>query len=154
MTLDDLYGFLVWEAAKRIIQMFHGESREKFIDNCNSLRRKEERSRKYNIEFTYDLTFSNAPAMAEEHLIRLICSGYNTIYTTALAWLEPTNKALVNALATLEESGIDITPEEFISFFNAWAMDNLQRLWAALGHQINDDRPHRSTVRLSSSWYT
>lgn len=139
LTLDDLYGFFVWEAAKRNIHMFHGESREKFIDTCNSLRKKEERKRKNNKEFSPDLTFSNAPAMAEENLVRLICSGYNTIYTTALAWIEPTEEALENALYALEESGIDITEQEFISFFNAWAME-IFNTYGALGHKIDDDR--------------
>lgn len=139
LTLNDLYGYFVWEAAKRDVQLFHNESRKKFLEDCDLTRKKAAQKLSRGKEFKPDLTFYNAPAMVTEHLIRLFCSGYNTFYDTALAWVEPTEDALENAIEALEDSGIDITEEEFISLFNAWAMD-IFSTYGALGHQIDDER--------------
>ena len=67
------------------------------------------------------MTISDAPSLVQESLLRLFCGGYNTLYDSAVSWLEPTQKALDNALDSLEEDGISLpTDEEFLELFNAW----------------------------------
>ncbi len=136
LCLDDLYSYFVMEAAKRHIQLFHNESRKEFSDHCRSaLQLLEQFPKCENNECELDLKMSNhAPDMLKEHLIRLFCSGYNTLSDTALAWLEPTKKAMnkLNALYAISEL-------EFLEVFNAWLL-NVCNQKGALGHTIPDER--------------
>jgi len=139
LSLNSLYGYFVAEAAKRNVRLFHNESYSKFLSDCQNTMAEIERKRRREREFTPSKTFDNAPSMMEEHLLRLFCGGYNTLYDTALAWIEPLNSYLENALEILEDCGIDVTEEYFISVFNAWAMDIFNN-YGALGHKISNER--------------
>lgn len=153
LSLNDIYGYFVLEAAKRNVFLFHDEeadkdkvegdikvhgSRSKFIEDCEQTNSSIARKRKKGKIFEPEFTFDNAPPMMLEHLIRLFCGSYNTVYDTALAWLEPREKNLENAQEILEEGDINITKSEFIEIFNAWLM-NIFSTYGALGHQISDD---------------
>ena len=50
----------------------------------------------------------------QNYLLRLFAGGYNTLYDSALCWIEPTEQALFDALDALEEAGIKIDEDEFI----------------------------------------
>jgi len=138
VSLDDLYGYLVQEAALRGVQLFHNESREKFLDNCQSTLKDIARRTKRGRTFEPDISFENAPNAALEHLIRLFCAGYNNVYDNALAWLEPTKNYLEKAIYTLQDNNIDVDEEKFIEVFNAWLMDIFNK-YGALGYRIDDE---------------
>ena len=139
LTMDDLYGYFVKAAIERNIHLFHNESQAKFNEHCNETKEGMERKAKRGKVFTPVRKFDTAPDMAQEHLIRLFCGAHNTFYDTAFAWIEPTEKVMVEVLEKFEDSGIEITEEEFIATFNAWLMFILPDA-GALGHQINNDR--------------
>jgi len=139
LSLDDLYGYFVKAAVERNIQMFNNESREKFCDDCSKTKDKIVSKSKRGKTFVPDLRFDNAPDMVQQHLIRLFCGAHNTFYDTAFAWLEPTEKVLVEVMEAFEDNGIEISKDDFINAFNAWIMFILPDS-GALGHQIDDDQ--------------
>lgn len=139
LSLNNIYGYFVLEAAKRHVQLFHNESRDKFLSDCANTKATYHRKQKRGKEFEPELTIDNAPPMMLEHLIHLFCGGYNTLYDTALGWLEPREKNLDDALEILEDHGIDVSDEEFLEVFNAWLLDICSNC-GALGHRIPDER--------------
>lgn len=139
LTLDELYGYFIKEAAMRNIRLFYGESQEKYREFCLRAIRGMKQAETHGKKFVSRRTFENAPAMMEEHLIRMFCSGYNTVFDNALAWLEPVEYALEDSLDALEDMGVIVSQEEFVEVFNAWIMDICNK-YGALGHRISDDR--------------
>ncbi|GHU55255.1 hypothetical protein AGMMS49975_16810 [Clostridia bacterium] len=139
LSLDDLYGYFVKAAVERNIQLFSNDSRDKFNEDCAKTKKTIASKAKRDKIFEPNLTFSNAPDTAQEHLIRLFCGAYNTFYDTGFAWIEPTKEVLEGCIEQFEDSGIEISGEELVSSFNAWAMSILPNN-IALGHQINDKR--------------
>jgi hypothetical protein len=142
LSLDNLYGYFVKAASLRDIRLFfNDDNRGKFIEHLNRVKDGIRLKAKRNPNKVYkpDLTFGNAPDMAQEHLIRLFCGAHNTLYDTAFAWIEPTEYSLDEALEKLDDKGITISDDEFKSIFNAWVMDILSD-GGALGHQIKDER--------------
>ncbi len=138
-SVDELYGFILAEAAKRHIQLFHSDSRNKFQEDCKSILSAIDSKKRRGREYIPDKRFDVAPPMMLEHLLRLFCGSYNALYDTALAWVEPTEKMLFDAVDALEDLGIVVAEEDFIAFFNAWIMEIFNKN-GALGHQIHDDR--------------
>ena len=81
------------------------------------------------------------PVQMQAHLLRLFSGGYNTLYDTATSWIEPTDGALLDALDSFDELGLDVSEDFFLEMFNAWIMSICDTA-TALGHTIPD------TVRL------
>jgi ATP-dependent helicase YprA (DUF1998 family) len=150
LNLNGLYGYFVKEAALRDLRLFHNEedgehgSRQTFFDHCREIREKIDRRERSGRPFVPKLTFDQAPDMAKEHLIRLFCAAYNNLYDHALAWLEPAEEALEEAIDSLKAKGINVSEEDFIAFFNAWAMEALSK-YGALGSR-NDDKCRREVL--------
>lgn len=140
-SMNMLYDYFCLAAAKHNVHIFHEPEKAKFADDCasalNSYNRSIRRNRGYSPRFTID----NAPIQMKEYLLRLFCGGYNTLWDSATCWIEPTDNALVSAVDTLEESGIEVSDEEFLEVFNAWIL-YICDTSTALGHTISD------TVRL------
>lgn len=91
-----------------------------------------------------------------EKLLRLFAGGYNTLYDSALCWIEPTEQALFDALDALEEAGIKIDENEFIEVFNAWMISACDTA-TVLGHTISDNirlnvRPNYGGYGLDKEW--
>ena len=92
----------------------------------------------------------------QEYLLRMFAGGYNTLYDSATSWIEPTDRALFDAVDALEENHVMITDEEFIDLFNAWIL-SICDMSTALGHTINDAvrlkvRPKRGGYGLDKNW--
>lgn len=139
LSLNNMYGYFVLEAVKRHVQLFHNQSRDKFLSDSADTKATYQRKQKRGKEFKPELTFDNAPPMMLEHLIYLFCGGYNTLYDTALGWLEPREKNLEDALEILEDRDIDVSDIEFVKVFNAWLLDICSH-YGAIGHKIPDER--------------
>jgi ATP-dependent helicase YprA (DUF1998 family)/rRNA maturation protein Nop10/transposase-like protein len=138
LNLDQLYGFFVKAACEQDIQIFHSESRDKFLLQCQSEKKVMETRAKRGKEYVPNMRFDNAPDMAKEHLIRLFCSAHNSVYDNALAWLEPEPEAFDIACDSLYDEGISENYEEDLrELFNAWMISILGL--GALGHIIDDD---------------
>lgn len=136
-SMNDLYDYFCLAAALNHVQIFHEPERKKFSEDCNTTLGSYERSRRRGREYEPRFGISNAPIQMQKHLLRLFCGGYNTLQDSAISWIEPTDSALLDAIDILEERGIEITEEDFISFFNAWILNILDSA-VALGQTISD----------------
>lgn len=132
-TLNDLYGYFALEAGRHNVRMFSGKDGQRFWEeDCAKMLRRNKRGR------TPDMDMESAPAQMQEQLLRFFCSGYNTASDIAMAWLEPEERHLQDAIEDLEDDGILTNKQEFIELFNAWML-SICRDRLALGHQISDD---------------
>ena len=138
LTLDSIYDFLCITAARKNIKLFHDDNRQLFIEHCNKCM---EEFKLFDEDLGYETNcrVSNAaPNQIKEYLLRLIAGGSNTLYDSAICWVEPTPRQTQKALRKLKEYGINLKKDEFIEFFNAWFMkvcdENL-----AIGNTISQD---------------
>ena len=158
LTLDDLYGYFCLSAVRKSVPLFQSidptRSAKQVADfrtDCERVKRDYDQAVKHNESYKPDLTISNAPSVMQEALVRLFCGGYNTLYDSAVSWLEPTPSYLKKALWSLEEDRIHPTHEEFLELFNAWLLSVFDRS-VALGTTISDES--RKEVRqLLYSYY-
>ena len=131
-SLDDLYGFFCLAAAERNVVLYHGADREIFAHGMKQAARRAKRGRPPG------LTMKDAPASFKVTVLQLFAGAYNTVYDTALGWLEPTDEALEE----LEDEGIDIEAdggkEDVCAFLHAWWMSIFGRN-AALASDIGDE---------------
>lgn len=136
-SLNDLYDYFCLSAAQNHVQIFHEPERDKFAEDCENAILNYSRCIKRKREYTPRFSISNAPIQMQEHLLRLYSGSYNTLYDSAISWLEPTDAALFDALDALEEAGFETTEEDFLEVFNAWILSIFDTA-AALGHTIPD----------------
>ena len=138
ISLNNLYDYFCLEAGINNVHIFNGDDSDNFAEHCKTTIEKYNRCLKRHQKYNprYDLT--NAPIQMQKYLLRLFCGGYNTLMDSGISWIEPTQTALYDSIDSLEESGIKVSEEDFINFFNAWIMDVCDSA-TALGHIISDD---------------
>lgn len=136
-SMDDLYDYFCLAAAQNHVQIFHEPERKKFSGDCNTALGSYERSKRRGRDYEPRFGISNAPVQMQKHLLRLFCGGYNTLQDSAISWIEPTDSAMIDALDILEERGIEVSEQEFLSIFNAWIL-NVMDSAVALGQTIPD----------------
>lgn len=151
-NLDNLYDYFCIVSGQRHVQMFHGDDREKFIGQSQTAIKDYNRSLKRGSEYIprYSLS-NNAPVQMQELFLKLFSGGYNTLYDSALCWLEPTRNEKFHVIDDLEDEGIVISEDECIELFNAWIM-NVCDSATALGQSISD-RIVRVNVRRTYDEY-
>ena len=137
-SMNTIYDYFCLVAGKNHVHIFHEPDRTKFAEDCRTALSNERRSVKRGREYMPRFSISNAPIQMQEYLLRLFGGGYNTLYDCAISWIEPTDDALMDAVDTLDENGIEISDEEFLAFFNAWILSICDTA-TALGHTISDD---------------
>ena len=134
LSLNDLYEYFCLTAGNQNVQLFNGDERENFLADCkDACYRAERRGKKYRPR----LTVEHSQSQMKEIILRLFCSGYNTLYDSAVSWLEPEQEALEDALYKLEEYGIETSEAEFLEIFNAWIISICDSN-TALGYNIPD----------------
>lgn len=137
-TLNDLYGYFALEAALHNVQMYSNKDREIFVGNhCDTVlidyKRNQGRRRPWHPSLT---VVDNAPDQMREQLLRLFCGNYDTLLSTALCWLSPTEDELYDSLDDLKDDGIEVDEDTFLAVFNAWLLECGDKL--ALGQTIAD----------------
>lgn len=134
LSLNDLYDYFCLAAGNQNVQLFNGGERENFLADCkDACYRAERRGKKYRPR----LTVEHSQSQMKEIILRFFCSGYNTLYDSAVSWLEPEQEALEDALYKLEEYGIETSEAEFLEIFNAWIISICDSN-TALGYNIPD----------------
>ena len=155
-SMNWLYDYFCLAAAQRHVHIFHPPERAKFDEDCatamNSFNRCVRRGREYTPRFS----ITNAPIQMQEYLLRLFSGGYNTLYDSATSWIEPTDKALLDAVDALEDSHVSVADQEFIELFNAWML-LICDTSTAIGHTISDTvrlnvRPSYNGYGLKTDW--
>lgn len=132
-SMNTLYDYFCLAAGQHHVQMFHGDERTKFAEDCASALNNYNRCVKRGRDYAPRFTIANAPVQMQEYLLRLFAGGYNTLYDSATSWIEPTDQALFDAVDALEENHVTVTDEEFINLFNAWIL-SICDMSTALGH--------------------
>lgn len=155
-SFNTIYDYFCIAAATHHSHIFHEPEREKFASDCetaiNNLSRSKKRGREYSPRFS----IANAPNQMQQFLLLLFCGAYNTLWDSASSWIEPTQQALEDTVDRLEESGIDVSDEEFYELFNAWII-SICDTGTALGHTIPDTirlnvRPRYGGYGLDKEW--
>lgn len=153
-SMDFLYDYFCLMAANRKIQIFSGEDKTKFREDCkntishyaisqqlakSSLSTSSRRRpiRRQNQGYTPRLQTNNSPSEYKAHLLRMFCGGYNTLYDSAICWIEPMYDTLCEAIGLLASQGINTNEDECIELFNAWLLDIFDT-GTSLGHTITD----------------
>lgn len=153
LALNDLYEYFCLTAGNQNVQLFNGDERENFLADCkDACYRAERRGKKYRPR----LTVEHSQSQMKEIILRLFCSGYNTLYDSAVSWLEPEQEALEDALHKLEEYGIETSEAEFLEIFNAWIISICDNN-TALGYNIPDTvrknvRQYFGRYGLNDTW--
>lgn len=155
-SMNELYDYFCLVAAQNNVQIFHDSEREKFSTDCETALRNYNSRQKRGRKYTPRFSISNAPEQMQAHLLRLFCGGYNTLYNSAISWIEPTEIALDDALDMLDEAGFEVSEEEFLEIFNAWILTVCDTSMA-LGHTIRDVvrlsvRPNYGQYGLNLNW--
>lgn len=151
ISLNELYGYFCLAAAKKNVRLFYGKDGEKFFDDCMSEKKLYERAKKKGKKYSPTRTMENAPMQMGGILLKLFCGGYNTLYDSAMSWLEPIEQYMENSIDDLEESyGIEVSDKEFLEIFSAWAMSICDENMA-LGHRFFEEI--RGEIRLPYSGY-
>lgn len=155
-SMNALYDYFCLSASQRHVQIFHEPERAKFAEDCMAAMNNYKRSKKRGREYVPRFTIDNAPIQMKESLLRLYCGGYNTLYDSAISWIEPTDSMLIDAVDMLDEEGIEASDEEFMELFNAW-MISICDTGMALGHTIPDTvradvRKNYNGYGLSKDW--
>lgn len=149
-ALEKLYDFFCLAAGQRRIQLFHSADRIKFSEDCISVLDRYNRSMKRKKEYAPQLSMTQSPAKMQEYLLRMFAGGYNTLYDSAISWIEPTEGMLFDAIDALEDNHISVSSEEFIAFFNAWLLSICDD-HMAIGDTIS--RPIREQARKIHNYY-
>lgn len=131
-------GYFALEAALHNVQMYSNKDREIFVGNhCDTVlidyKRNQGRRRPWHPSLT---VVDNAPDQMREQLLRLFCGNYDTLLSTALCWLSPTEDELYDSLDDLKDDGIEVDKDAFLAVFNAWLLECGDKL--ALGQTIPD----------------
>lgn len=122
LTMDNLYDYFCLAVTKNNLQLFSGIDREDLLDHCHSVSDKYKRCQRRNREYRPSLTFNNASNEIKIYLLRLYCAGYNTLYDSAVSWIEPSDRLLSESIEMLDDEGIEVNEGEFLEMFNAWIM--------------------------------
>ena len=137
-SLDSLYDFFCLAAGQKNAAIFQDENMV-FADQVRKTMRMWEGSSRRGRPYRPDLTISkNAVKKMKTELLRFFCGAYNTLYDTALSWLEPMDTAMDDAQGILQDNGIQVSDQELTEVFHAWALSIFDRA-TALGHTIDDE---------------
>lgn len=144
-NMNDLYDYFCLAANENQVHLFHGSDRKTFLDDRETVRNQKNRAQKKGRKYDPELKLEKAPALMQSQFLQIFCGGYNTLYQTAVSWIEPTNKQLEKLLDQLEEAGLSVNEQDALELFNAWILF-ISDSHMALGDTINNAL--RSNVRL------
>lgn len=123
LSLENLYGYFVANAAKSHAYLFGGDDARNFRESCATELKRIERCARRDMTYKPQVRFCDAPDQAKCILLKLFASPYNTLQDIGLSWLEPVEEFLWEALDQLEECGCGTDKEDFLAAFNAWMLE-------------------------------
>lgn len=137
-SLNSIYDYYCLVSGQKHVQMFHGEERTKFNKDCKDAVNNFNRSLKRGNSYRPRQTIDNSPNKMKELLLRIFSGPYNTLYDSAVAWLEPTDEVLNDIIYELEERGVEVDDSKVLELFNAWLI-RMNDLYLPLGQTIPDE---------------
>lgn len=157
-TMDDLYAYFCKYAVEYNLSLFSGDDKNTFSEQSQNVVRKmnsvsNRRRGKNSLRYTLSM---HAPNQMKILFLKMFCGSYNTLYDSALSWIEPTDEAFDEMMDELENYGFSVSESELVEIFNAWIMGVIDTS-CALGNTISDE--DRKEVRrlfsdfgLKSDW--
>jgi ATP-dependent helicase YprA (DUF1998 family)/rRNA maturation protein Nop10 len=141
-TLNMLYPAFLEITYNNHIMLFYGSNKEKFKNGWGIIAGKINRAKKFSKTLDYnklEASFSNKPGLFSEQLLKNLCSPYRSLTDLGLCWLVPSDKDDIdNCLADLDEDGITMESDEFVSLFSTWASHYCTSDYA-VGESIPDE---------------
>lgn len=117
--LDEVYAYIVKEAARQNLDLFSNESRKIFREAQQWYKHSHTERSSRRRSTVRRLPLGDAPQEMQEHLLRLFCMPYNTLLDNGLCFLEPESETMFEALDILEDKGINVEEQEFREVFSA-----------------------------------
>ena len=155
LSVEDLYGYFVLQAAKAHTHLFSGDDSKSFHDACRSEWRRIERRLRRGGDYSPQVRFADAPDSAKCVLIKLFASPYNTLQDIGMSWLEPVEDSLLDAREQLDECGCKTTEDEFLAVFNSWMLGTVYPnvAFGNLADGVREEiRDLHDSFGLSSDW--
>lgn len=138
-VLDDIYSYIVREAAKQNIDLFSNESRKVFKDAASWYKRSAPmQGSRRRMPSIFRMPLADAPQEMQEHILRLFCAPYNTLIDNGLCYLLPEFNTMSQAMTILNQKGIRATEDEFNEVFSAISRSMLVD-HVALCHQLPEE---------------
>ena len=132
-SMSDLYDYFCLAAGRQHIHLFDQNFWKDSAETVERFERAQRRGRKFSAQWSIDRADDSMKAM----ILRLFCGGYNTLYDSAISWLEPDQDSLEAVVDKLEDYGATVSDDEFLELFNAWIMSVCDQN-SALGYNISD----------------
>lgn len=126
-TMNLLYPFVVEIAYRNGLRFFYGDDEGLIQSHIEKF--KEDLAFCEELEDPFDYAgFADTvspPGLYWEQLLKQICSNYRSLSDVAFCWISPSNQTLKKSKVLLKRNGIDLTEEEYLQIYSAWAIDAL-----------------------------
>ena len=142
-SLDLLYIAFLKVASENNLRFFYGEDEKILKDSISGIKdrlsRSAKRGRKADFKSMKDL-YPNIPSLYKEQIIKQLCHNFHSLVDAALCYIVPLNKdyMLDDILEDLDVKRINISEDDFIRLFTAWATEIMTSSYA-IGNDIKDN---------------
>lgn len=140
-TLSLLYVVFLKVAHENNLRFFYGANETHLLTALKDLGDLYERRHgKLNYERIANRQFKSKPDQYYEHLLRQLCSNFRSLTDVGLCWIEPcdTYDDFEEIEEMFEDAGVNLTIDNFIVLFAAWAMEIMTSQYA-IGSEIRDE---------------
>lgn len=143
-TLNILYAVFLKVAYQNRLRFFYGNNEEELLKDLKKMGELyEKKGDKIKYSSVIKSHFDHIPDQYYEHLLRQLCSNFRSLTDAGLCWVEPCksdedDETFEEIEEELEETGVEMSMEEFRVLFAAWAMEIMTSQYA-VGSKIDDD---------------
>ncbi|WFN34944.1 DEAD/DEAH box helicase [Methanogenium sp. S4BF] len=141
VTLDMLYPAFLEIASHNHLRLFYGGDKARFKEDLEIIKVAIKKAEKRNQSLKYGRIvkdFDDIPGLFSEQLLKNLCSSFMSLTDLGLGWMEPCYKDdIEECLESFEEHDIEMSEEEFIALFAAWAQYHCTNSYA-IGTKISD----------------
>lgn len=138
-TMDLLYIAFLKVAYENRLRFFYGQDEiglKEAIDTMSSLYKRKRGDIDYRGRKS---KFTPVPGLYYEQLLKQMCSNFRSLTDIGVCWLEPCDEDDMDEIQELFKiNRINMSWEEFVSFFSAWCMEIMTDSYA-LGGEIDDE---------------
>lgn len=139
VTLEDLCGYVCLVAAQKNVQLVHDEDSVIFDSQCNRSMRNYERALKRGKNFSVEVKLQNVAPTLQKMFLSLFGGGYNTLTDTSIAWIEPLEECVEQAVDNMEDDyDFIVSEDQFKEVFNAW-FQYMMNTYLPLGNEVSNE---------------
>ncbi|WP_342679461.1 DEAD/DEAH box helicase [Methanofollis sp. UBA420] len=154
VTLDMLYPAFLEISYQNHLRLFYGGDKTLFNKDLEKIKRTIERAERQKKPIIYDRItndYRNKPGLFSEQLLKNLCSPFRSLTDLGLGWMEPSYEDdITGCLESFKEHDIQMSEEEFIALFAAWAHYHCTNSFA-IGNQISDQIRYNISLRKYGS---